>query len=79
MHEFIHPDTGEVLATQEEWQQALDRVASQLGPIYRELDMLREARAERFEPAALPDRRRRTDVQERVERCPRCGQRLEDE
>lgn len=78
--DFVHPETGELLATEEQWREALAAVEEQMAPLYRLRRVLRDAAAERFEPAAQPSRRRdRTETQERVARCPRCGTRLESE
>lgn len=72
MTDFIHPETGEVLATSEQWQAALSAVEEKLAPLYRVRRALREEYAERFEPV-LPAPRYRSQVQDRVARCPRCG------
>ena len=79
MSEFVHPETGEVLSTQEEWRAALDALEEQLAPIYRVRRALRDAYTERFPAPELPPRVRRTDTQEKVARCPRCGGSLNDE
>ena len=71
---YVHPETGEVLATDEEWRAALAAVEERLAPLYRLRRDLREAHADRFEPAAMPERRYRSQTQEKVTRCPRCGQ-----
>ncbi|HSC05467.1 MAG TPA: hypothetical protein VLD59_01420 [Steroidobacteraceae bacterium] len=78
MSEFVHPETGEVLATEQEWRAALEVLEERLTPIYRELRPLRAAYAERFPGPELPRRRYRTETQERVARCPRCGQTYAD-
>lgn len=75
MTDYIHPETGELLATDEEWRAALTAVEERLAPIYRVRRSLREEYASRFEAAALPGRRGRTETQEKVARCPRCGSR----
>lgn len=78
--DYVHPETGEVLATEEEWRAALAAVEEQLAPLYRLRRDLREAHAERFEPAAMPSSRTaRTETQEKVTRCPRCGGPLKSE
>ena len=77
--DFIHPETGELLATEEEWRKALNVVEERLTETYRVLWPLRDGYAERFPPAALPSRRNRTETQEKIARCPRCGTRLESE
>ena len=80
MSDYVHPETGEVLASEEDWRAALAAVEEQLAPVFRVRRALREAYAERFETAAMPERRRdRTDTQEKVARCPRCSGRLESE
>lgn len=71
--EFPHPETGEVLETQAEFRRALEEVTERMTPLWRVRRSIREAYAERFEPT-LPKRRRdRTETQERVHICPRCG------
>ena len=77
--EFIHPETGEVLCSQEEWRAALAEVESRLGPIYRLRDVLLTEHGIRFPAPELPPRTGRTETQERVARCPRCGMKLESE
>jgi hypothetical protein len=77
--EYVHPETGEVLATEDEWRAALAAVEERLVPIYRLRRQLLTERAVRFEAPELPPRRSRTDTQERIARCPRCGERLESE
>ena len=77
--EFVHPETGELLATEGEWRAALAAVERQLAPIFRTRRQIREAYAERF-PPKLPERRRdRTETQEKVAHCPRCGAWLDPE
>lgn len=58
---------------------ALEKAEAELQSVYRKLWPLREAYAEHFPPAELPARRYRSDTQEKVARCPRCGGRLESE
>jgi hypothetical protein len=77
--EYIHPETGEVLATDKEWREALAAIEERLSPLYRLRRSLREEYAERFEGPELPPRRYRTDTQEKVARCPRCGQTYQSE
>lgn len=77
--EYVHPETGEVLATEAEWKAAIGVLEERLSLIYRELWPLRDEYAERFPPAALPSRRNRTETQEKIARCPRCGGRLTNE
>jgi len=73
--EFRHPETGELLATAEQWQAALRALEVHLAPHFRLRRILREAYAERFEPV-LPAPRYRSPTQEKVARCPRCGEKL---
>jgi hypothetical protein len=73
LSDFIHPETGEILATEESWRAALARVEEQLAPIYRTRRALREAYADRFPAPEMPARTARTETQEKVVRCPRCG------
>ena len=79
MEEYVHPETGEVLCSQEEWRAALVAVEERLAPIYRVRRSLREEYAERFPAPELPRRSERTETQERVARCPRCGAKLPTE
>lgn len=76
--EYVHPETGEVLCTEDEWRAALDAIEERLAPIFRLRRQLLAERAVRFEPPELPPRRARTETQEKIARCPRCGERLED-
>lgn len=73
MTEFVHPETGEILCSEEEWRAALDAIEERLAPIYRVRRTLREAHAERFAAPSLPARVNRTDKQQAIARCPRCG------
>ena len=76
--DYVHPETGEILSSEEDWRSALSAVEEQLAPLYRLRRSLREAHADRFAPAAMPTQRRnRSEIQERVARCPRCGAYLE--
>lgn len=72
---FVHPETGEIIATREEWLAALTAVEERLAPIFRIRRELRQAFADRYEPV-LPPRRSRTETQEKIARCPRCGERI---
>jgi len=76
--EFRHPETGELLATAEQWQAALRALEERLAPHFRLRRTLREEYAERFGPV-LPTPRYRSPTQEKVARCPRCGGVLESE
>ena len=76
--EFRHPETGELLATAEQWQAALRALEERLAPHFRLRRTLREEYAERFWPV-LPTPRYRSPTQEKVARCPRCGGVLESE
>ena len=79
MDDYVHPETGEVLCSQEEWRAALVSLEERLAPIYRERRKLREEYAERFPAPELPPRTARTETQAKIARCPRCGMRLEEE
>jgi len=70
---FIHPVTGEMLTTKEEFLAALVEEEERLSPIYHTVWSLRDAMTERFEAAEMPGPRQRTVTQEKVSRCPRCG------
>lgn len=76
---LIHPVTGEVLSTQEEYLSALRAVEEEMQPFWKIRREIREAYAEEFEAAAQPAPRYRTTTQEKVSRCPRCGGILERE
>ena len=55
---------------------ALDqRIRADMGKAYRLLDKINERAAELRGPAVLPKKTNRTAKQERVSRCPRCGER----
>lgn len=73
---FAHPETGEILATKEQFTEALFEIELRMSPLWVTRRRLREAYAERFEPT-LPSPVYRTVTQEKVARCPRCGSRLE--
>jgi len=76
--EFRHPETGELLATAEQWQAALRALEERMAPDFRLRRTLREEYAARFE-SVLPTPRYRSPTQEKVARCPRCGGVLESE
>lgn len=73
---FVHPETGEVLETKEQFQDALTEIELRMSPMWVTRRKLREAYTERFEPT-LPEAIYRTTTQDKVARCPRCGSRLE--
>jgi hypothetical protein len=58
---------------------ALEEAEAELHAAYRKVWPLREQYAATFPPAELPAPRYRTDKQNLVARCPRCGGRLESE
>lgn len=69
---FVHPETGQVLETKDDFIDAINAVELRMSPMWILRRKIREAYAERFDPY-LPVRRSRTEKQERVARCPRCG------
>lgn len=73
-----HPETGEALETVEEIKAALSALEERMAPLYRVRRLLREEYAELTETADMPAARYRTEKQERVARCPRCGGRMND-
>lgn len=76
----LHPENERPLETQADFLSAITWVEERMAPLYRVRRNLREEMAERFPPAAMPRARRdRTDAQLKVERCPRCGGKLESE
>lgn len=78
MPPYFHPETGEIIESKEEFLDALHALEERLAPIYRYRARIREAYAERYPPAEVPQARHRTAKQDLVVRCPRCGGRLED-
>lgn len=77
---MIHPETGEVLETEAALREARAELEAEISRLYRLRWDLDAEIAVVAEPAEQPERRRlRTDVQEKVRRCPRCGGRLNDE
>ena len=76
---FTHPETGELLDSQEDFQAALAAIEERMAPLYRERRTIREAWALKFDPPDMPRARYRTEKQDRVARCPRCGSRLKSE
>lgn len=73
---FVHPETGEVLSTKDEFLDAMNEIELRMSPMWIARRKLREAFAERFEPT-LPHPAYRTDKQAKVALCPRCSGRLE--
>lgn len=75
---MIHPETGEVLETQKQFMAALAEIEERMAPLYRVRHQIRDAAAEKYPPAQMPKQRRhRTETQEKVARCPRCGTKLD--
>lgn len=74
---LTHPLTGEVMPDEldvlVEAERAVDRYLRAQARHYRFRDELRERIAELRGPAVLPRPRYRTDRQQRVSVCPRCG------
>lgn len=74
----VHPLTGEAvpdnLAVLTRCEAAVDRYLRHQRPHYAFRDALRVRLAELRGPAVLPRPARRTDVQRRVDKCPRCGE-----
>jgi hypothetical protein len=77
--EFVHPETGEVLATREDLLAAMTAVEDRMSPLFDLRYKLRTAYLELAEPAEQPAPRYRTPTQEKVARCPRCHGRLDAE
>lgn len=73
---FAHPETGEILETRDQFQDALTEIELRMSPMWIVRRQIREAYAERFDPT-LPSPVYRTVTQEKVARCPRCGSRLQ--
>lgn len=67
----------EAVTSSAEIKAALEEAEAELAAVYRKVWPLREAYAEAVPPAELPAARHRTEKQERVARCPRCGGRLD--
>ncbi len=63
----------------EDVKAALEEAEAELHAAYRKVWPLREAYAEQNPPAELPPRTRRTDKQNLVARCPRCGGKIPNE
>lgn len=57
---------------------ALSELEERMAPLFRQRRALRETIASMRTPAALPPKTRRTETQEKIARCPRCGGRLAD-
>ena len=64
--------------TEAEYREQLNRLEEQLTAVYRERRKLTEQYAEEH-PPVLPPRRRRTETQQRIGFCPRCGDKLPEE
>lgn len=69
------PDRGDL----EDLELALSELEEHMSPLFTKRRALRERIAELRPPAELPPPRYRTQTQERVARCPRCGERFEDQ
>jgi hypothetical protein len=76
---FVHPETGVIMETREEFLAALKDIDARMAPLWAERRVLRNALADRFPPPEMPRPRERTATQEKVARCPRCGNALERE
>lgn len=73
-----HPFTGELidpddLPALEKAEEDLARYLSNLGPLYGQRRELRSAIASKRKLAGLPKPRYRTELQQAVSECPRCG------
>ena len=75
---FCHPETGERLETAEDFAAALTWIEEQMIPYYRVRRNMQDAFARIHPPAELPAPRYRTDKQNAVARCPRCGGKLDE-
>lgn len=75
---YAHPLTGEVLETEAEFSEAIREMEQALAPSRNAYYDLIRARSERFEAWMPMKRRHRTETQEKVTRCPRCGGRIDD-
>lgn len=75
---FPHPETGELLDSREDFENAMIVLGKRLDDVYRVLRPIRQEWAGRFEPPEQPAPRYRTPTQEKVARCPRCNRRLEE-
>ena len=73
---FFHPQTGEVLETQEQFWAVLSAIEEEIAPLYRLRRAIRDVYTERFDPV-LPEKRWQSMTQEKVARCPRCSKELE--
>jgi chorismate mutase len=60
----------------DEYRQQISEYDAKIGVLYRERRAVMEQFAEAF-PPSLPPPRYRTETQQRVARCPRCGSKLE--
>jgi hypothetical protein len=74
---IVHPLTGEAVPDDipalAGYEAAVDRYLRHQRVHYAFRDALRVRLAELRGPAVLPRPARRTDVQRRVDKCPRCG------
>lgn len=61
-----------------EYREKLNLLEEQLSEVYRLRRRLQEEFADGH-PPVLPPPRYRTDAQQRIARCPRCGGRLDSE
>ncbi len=74
---IVDPRSGELVADRLDdlavAEREVDETLRALGPLYDFRRQLRERIAELRGPAELPRPRFRTDRQQRVAECPRCG------
>lgn len=73
---FPHPETGELLETKDEFIDAMNAIELRMSLMWIVRRKIREEFATRFDPY-LPTRRKRSDKQELVVSCPRCGVAIE--
>lgn len=75
---FFHPETGELLETQEQFIAVLSAIEEEIAPLYRLRRAIRDVYTARFEPV-LPEKRWQSMTQEKVASCPRCSGELRSE
>jgi hypothetical protein len=62
--------------TASETIELINAIDAELGKLYRKRDALQAELADLQGPAVLPQPRHRTDRQQAVARCPRCGDKI---
>jgi hypothetical protein len=75
---FVHPRTGEVLETEDDFRRAIDEVERSMIPYWQLRNAIQQGHADRFD-GELPARRSQTKKQEVIAHCPRCRRAISED